>query len=213
MSPNPNPLMDLSPPASAHPNLSVGHVFGRGWAIVRDNLPLAIGGFLAVALLPTLVQLILGDSALIGFVTTLIVAPIVFSYYHILVRLNRGEPADFSNLTDGFQVFGTCIGVYFILAIAIVIGLVFLIIPGLFLAASLFPAYFLVLDERRSIGETLRRAWDLTEGRRLSLLILILVGALIAAAGLLALGVGVLLTAPIAVAGLAVAYDELRGAY
>lgn len=84
------------------------------------------------------------------------------------------------------------------------LGLLLLIIPGLFLGARLFAAPYLVVDKKTSYIDSFKRSWELTRGKTIKLILfgLALLGVIIL--GLLALLVGSLVS--IAVISIASTY-------
>ena len=66
-------------------------------------------------------------------------------------------------------------------SIVVMIGSVFLLIPGLFFAASFLFFIFAVAVENRGIIESLKRSWGLAEGARLKLGILVVASGIFGA--------------------------------
>ena len=200
-------------PSTYRPDLGIGYLFGKAWPVFKENLLVIVGSF-AIYLL---IGGALGSSdlwgtgmaaltSLIGFV---IAGPLVVGFYGILLRSLRGEQAQIPNLFDGFSRFGQAFGVYVLMIIAIVVGFIFLIIPGIIIAVGLWPALFLVYDEDLGVTATLQEAWDMTRGHRLQLFLLGIVLMFVAAIGVLALGVGIFFTGAFASLVAAAAYEEL----
>ena len=55
-------------------------------------------------------------------------------------------------------------GLSIVYTLGVLLGLVFLILPGIFFAVRWTPAYAYLLAEEETITESLSRAWDATEG-------------------------------------------------
>lgn len=79
----------------------------------------------------------------------------------------------------------TAIGLYpSAVLLALLIGLIvgagflLLILPGVYLAARLFPAIALLVAERRSIGDTVSRAWAITRGAAWQILLFLVLWVL-----------------------------------
>ncbi|QGJ69624.1 Hypothetical protein PBC10988_13060 [Planctomycetales bacterium 10988] len=122
-----------------------------------------------------------------------------------LFQLVRGEQPSFGVLFSGTN-FLPYLGVLLLLSIAVNLGMCLLIIPGLFLALSLWPAPFLVLENRYSVMNSFKKAWELTEGNRLTMLLIAFILGLINGAGALLLYVGMLFTLPFVNLAVIVAY-------
>ncbi|WP_049905767.1 hypothetical protein [Halorubrum californiense] len=65
-----------------------------------------------------------------------------------------------------------------IVAVTVVIGSVFLFVPGLFFAASFLFFIFAVAVEDRGLLSSLKRSWGLARGSRLKLIVLVVVSGL-----------------------------------
>lgn len=89
------------------------------------------------------------------------------------------------------------LGAKILSSIAVIIGLVLLIIPGIILAIAFIPVPYLVLERKLGPIEALKESWRITKGHRWQ--IALLLGALLGLnlLGLLALVVGLLVTVPI----------------
>jgi uncharacterized membrane protein len=199
------------------PDLRVGYLFGKAWSVFKDNLLLIVGSF-AIYLI---IQGLLGSSdlwggglaaltSLLGFV---IAGPLAVGFYGILLRRLRGEPAEMSNLFDGFSTFGQAFGVYVLLVLSVIVGLIFLIVPGIVIAVGLWPALFLVYDENRPVLDTLQHAWHMTRGHRLQLFVVGVAMMIVAFSGIIAFGVGIIFTGAFASLVGAAAYEEMSLAH
>jgi len=201
-------------PPAAPPNLEISHLFRRGWEAFKQKPGLVIGAGLVAGVLTSLDNFVAEGSALefpLSVASLLLLAPLTVGFDWLTLNLVRGESAEFSTLFSGFQRLGRSVGVFWLGAILVGIGLVLLVVPGLILSAGLLPAVFLVMDSELDATDCLRRAWKMTEGRKGQLLLLELALVGFNLLGLLVLVVGVLVTSAMSVVILAVAYDELSG--
>ena len=96
-------------------------------------------------------------------------------------------------------------------SIAVAVGLVLLIVPGLIAMVLFMFSTFLVIDRGLGPIEALKASMEMTKGNRLPLFGFILLCMLIILIGVLALGVGLLVAAPIVGLGFAYAYRLLSG--
>lgn len=195
------------------PNLSIGYLFSRSWPRFKENLWVLVGTFTVYALLIGIGSDTWdGDRtgggllSLIGFVIT---GPLTAGLYWMMLKVQRDEPVEFTDLFAGFGEFGRAFGVYALMTIAIVIGIILLIVPGLILAVGLWPAMFLVMDDELGVMDTLRKAWAMTDGHRMQLFVLGVVLFFLAILGLVAFIIGVFFTGTLASLVAAAAYDEL----
>ena len=190
------------------PNLSVGYIFGKAIEIFKTNTGLVLGAFLIYGLIMSIPQVILGDT-MGSLVVMLGAGPMALGYQGMMLKVIRNEPAEISNLFDGFQQFVPALGLYVLTAIAVGVGLLLLIVPGIIVALGIWPAFMLMYDGSEGLVETLQRAWNLTNGYKMTLFILFLITALFVLAGLIALIIGVIVTGAIGSLVYALAYEEL----
>jgi uncharacterized membrane protein len=194
------------------PDLSIGHLFGRSWALFKEHLGLVVGAYVVFLLItgflsdPDLDGDRSGLLSLIGFV---VAGPLTAGLYALMLRVHRHEPTSFSDLFNGFQEFGRAFGVYVLYSLAVGIGLVLLIVPGVILAIGLWPALYLVMDADLGVVDTLKEAWAMTDGYRLRLFGLGVVLFFLAAAGFIVFFIGFFFTGALATLVAAAAYEEL----
>lgn len=210
-----DPVASYSDAQAYRPDLRIGAVLSRAWNVYKHNLGIVLG---ATALYMLIILVLSGGEALglgLGFQFTgnllvvILGGPLTVGYYGVLLRVVRGQEASIGNLLDGFQHFARALGVYILMALATLVGLILLIIPGIIVAVGLWPSLYLVYDERHGVVDTLQRAWELTRGHKFELFVLGVVLIVIGVLGLVALLVGVLFTMAFAYVAAAVAYEEL----
>ena len=113
--------------------------------------------------LPLALELPLGVATLLWTLAT--VALVTTSLLAFRALCTDDRPGE---LTDGLLV-GTVHGVAaaLFLGVAVGVGLLLLVLPGLFLAAALAFTYPYVAVDRENALEAMRRSWSLTSGHRL----------------------------------------------
>jgi uncharacterized membrane protein len=94
--------------------------------------------------------------------------------------------------------------------IAVFIGLVLLIVPGIYLALRFLFVPYLVVDRKLGVGAAFTESSRMTEGRKWQLLGFVLLLILINIVGALLLLVGLLVTMPVTMIALAHAYRTLE---
>jgi uncharacterized membrane protein len=204
----------MEPPAPYRPDLSLGNLFARSWPLFKENLGLLVGSFIVYALLVGMGSSITGDEGgssvdLLGLVTFVITGPLTAGLYAMMLRVHRHEPIAFTDLFEGFREFGRAFGVYALSSLAIIVGLILLVVPGIILAVGLWPALFLVMEDDLGVVDTLKEAWAMTDGYRLQLFGLGVALFFFFLAGVLAFVVGLFFTGAFSVLVAAAAYEEL----
>ena len=154
----------------------------------------------------------------------------------ISLRLWTGRPASFDMLFTGFRKFWPAVGLWLagyvfwtamehlqtllsafaasrgIENASLVAGLA-LAVPGSILAVALSPAPLVLLETPLGLVPSLRMALDLTLGHRWQLFFVLLASLVFGLSGLLAFGVGLLITIPVSQILLVGAFNELVQAY
>jgi len=173
---------------SPRPNMAFDHLFRRGFGTFRENALLCIMFslvMLAASYVPTLLMKTVpgfGSPDFYGAAPSpsgaLIVLLIMFvfgvfhfgplnaGYSWVFLRLVRGESPAFAEVFAGFGRFGVAVGVTVLVGIAVGLGSVLLIVPGIIIALGLFAGPYLILDDDRGPLDTLARSWELTRGHK-----------------------------------------------
>ncbi|XGB41090.1 MAG: hypothetical protein LVS60_12045 [Nodosilinea sp. LVE1205-7] len=188
----------------------MGQYFSRGWQIFTAY------GWQFV--LFTLIYLGLSLAVSQVFPETLavifnnIITPVLgVGYLCVAFQIARGRPKTFADFFGGFRKFLPVLLTSLVSSLLICLGLILLVIPGIYLAVAYVFAQPLVIDKHLdfwSAMETSRRIitkkWFSFFGLGLLLFLLILVS-------LMALGVGILVGAPLASCIIAAAYEDIVG--
>lgn len=127
-----------------------------------------------------------------------------------IVRINlnvgRGKPAEIGMLFSGGPFFVRILGGSILYGLLISIGLVALIIPGVYLALKYWPFYYFIVDRDCGVGDSFSLAGEYTTGNKLNSFWLFLISLGLATVGMLMCCVGAILTYPIASLMWAVGY-------
>lgn len=225
---------DTSRPTPGGPvTIETGDVISTAWQITKRNLGFLVALILIAVLLEILVMLpgiamdVMAEIQkqqngqvnipLKLFASLWQIPSNLFSIFltcgqtMILLKLARGEQATLGELFGGGRFFLRMVLCSIIFGIAVGIGFVLCIIPGIIVALALLPfATALVAEDLPGI-EALSRAWELTKGNRLTLLVLVFASVGIAILGFLACGVGLLVAAPLIAMMNTVAYLRMSG--
>ncbi|NJL46726.1 MAG: hypothetical protein HC929_03515 [Leptolyngbyaceae cyanobacterium SM2_5_2] len=201
--------------------VKIGDYFSRGWAIFKDYA----WGFILFTFVLALINAVLSrlpsplgmgmpeDSQGQGLnlVASILNPVLAAGYYCVAFQIARNRPKSFSDFFNGFKKFLPLFLTSLVSGLLIALGLVFLIVPGIYLAVSYMFAQLFVIDKNMnfwSAMETSRRLitkkWFAFFGLGILLFLLVLAGVLI-------LGIGALVTVPLATCVLAAAYEDIVG--
>lgn len=188
-------------PASIPPQTpGVGSALGRGWRSMKSNF---LVYFLAV--------LVLGafllpynlyeegdsgrDSGLLALIETaymLLLYPIIkYGADLLFLRGVRGDPLEVKSLFDGFRNYVNIVLASLLVMGLVGIGLIVLIIPGIYVACRLVFVGYLVMDEELDPIAAVEASWRITRGHALKIFLLGLTSIFLFFFGLLLLLVGV----------------------
>ncbi len=197
---NPSQEALVNQAKSAQTPFDLGACFSAAWSALNRDL----GRNLLLSLLGLLV-LAVGSGLSFG----LLAGPLFLGVVRLNQRILRGEPADANALFSGFSEFGPALGLALVSGVLTAIGYLLCILPGLYLAVAWAASWHLLADGRGSF-------WDCMEISRRAVtahwgwaLLLILVAHVVGWVGVLACGIGLLLTLPFAILVITAAFDRL----
>lgn len=196
-----------------HPDLEVRSLFARSWERFKANLWPTVAVFIVYSLLSSAGNFWGEDGGLGELIMFIISGPITAGAYMYALYVVRGAQPDYGVLFSGFQRFGRAFGVFALYWLMVVVGLVLLVVPGIYVAIALMPAMYLVLDDDLGVIESLQKAWAMTEGYRGSIFIVLLAILGLNLLGLTVFFVGVVFTGALSLLVGAQLYDELDRAY
>ena len=189
-------MTDATPPSPPPPAFGVGRVLSRSLRVfARRLIPIMIVSY-PTLLLSYLIIDLGADTVIAGLIefAVLTVFGAFASVYVILLiaSAERGGRADIAGSVGAAVFMAPTVSLISLLAtMLLALGFLALIIPGVFLAAALFPLYPALALERDGLG-SFSRAMDLTRGYRWPIL-----GLLICLALLLLLAALILIVPPI----------------
>ena len=147
----------------------------------------------------------------LGLISTLVAAPLLLGLTIYSLNLFRNGSANYNNIFDGFNSLGKALGVYFLMIILIILGMILLIIPGIILAFGFSMAYYVMIDKPElGIVDTLKESWKIMKGNKTKLLGLSLRFIPWAILGILCLVVGVIFVLPWMQMSYASFYEEIK---
>jgi uncharacterized membrane protein len=196
----------------------VGASIRRGWGVFQENVFFLVAVFVIVSVAYVVIERAetLGErlpypAELLIFVGYLVVVAIVeIGIINVCLKLIDSGNAKFEDLTSAIGVFVKFLIATVLYGLMVGLGIVFLIIPGVYLAIKFgFFGHFIV-DEGLDPFEALKASSQLTDNVKLELFVFFLLIIAINFLGLLCLGVGVFVSWPVSRLALVNVYRELR---
>jgi len=185
-----------------HNHFSHGELLRFGWEKTKQHLWFLIG----IMFFYFLITFITADLPVIRDIVSMLMTISLVALSFVIVD---GHVPHYRNLLAPFQNYKITLH-YFLAMImyilAIIVGLILLILPGIYLAIRLQFALYLVIEhENMRPTEAFKKSWEMTKGLFWKLFVFGIIFILVNIAGFLALGVGLIITLPVTM----IAYTQL----
>jgi hypothetical protein len=181
-----------------------GTYIRRGWEIFQEN----IGMFIGYTLITIAISV---AAAFIPFGSLLVSGPLTAGFYIVANKISKGEPYEFGTFFKGFDFFVPLLLWTLIGGIFIALGLVALIVPGIYLAvAYTFVPLFIVFG-KIEFWDGMEFSRKLVIKKWWNIFGFVLLLMLINMAGALAFLVGLLFTIPLTYCAIYVAFEDIVG--
>jgi uncharacterized membrane protein len=217
-----------TPPVAAPEEGLVSYSLRGGWEILKRDPAVMIGFCLLKIPITAIAAWILGGAMAIGAISSADVAP--FEQFRKLIygsavglldgflsagilyaalRIMRREPAPFETLFAAFRRFVPIILAYVIVQLVVGFGILFFIVPGIIFALAFSQWPLLIMDRGAGGPESLGQSWHVMRGYKADYFLLWLVLITVNFAGLIPLGLGLLVTVPFTYATQAAFYERV----
>jgi hypothetical protein len=153
---------------------------------------------------PTHLMFNLGGSFIVGCFGNVLMAGL----FLMGLKQIRGEQISVGDVFLGFKRFGSLVGANLLTGLMIVIGIVLLIVPGLFLSGLLVMVPLLILDRNMGTVEAIQECWDRLRPYAFSLFGLMFVLGLVQVLGFCLCCVGALFTLPVYFIAMGLTYNN-----
>jgi uncharacterized membrane protein len=156
-------------------------------ALKRDFLTIVLGYFVWMIVVAVLTA---------TFVGLIIVPALGIGFFRFNLKAIRNQSPSISDLFDGFDLFGPALAWALVQSILIFVGYIFCLLPGIYLAVAWHFSGYLLADKKFGFWECMEVSRRIITAHWGWALLLIIVGSIIAYAGLLACLIGILVTIP-----------------
>ena len=192
-------------------SFSIQEAFGKAWDVfvadwrlflviqVCTSLILFLAAFFADKVLEGTFTRLLADVLKLGL-QIIIGLGLMFVYLRVYDGIET-EPLD---MFDPLPLFWGYAGVMILYILGVGIGLVLLVIPGIVLASGWSLAHYIMIETNKNPVDALKESWALTEGHKLNISLFAVICFALNFVGMLAFGLGLLITLPLT--GLAYAH-------
>ncbi len=124
----------------------------------------------------------------------LLVGPIEYGVKFAHLKAARNDRLDVTDMFAAFQNYWHAVLAGLLVGVIVVIGFVFLIVPGIFLWCKLAFTPYLIVDRKMGVIDAVQESWRLTSGHAGKVFCIGLLSIPIFIAGLMCLGVGVIVS-------------------
>lgn len=188
----------------------------QAWGIVKRNarlIVLLMAAFIVFNVVQSAASNYFRETALSIIVSLAFSALSVFfeiGLLKIFLKLVDGVKAEFQELWAYPQYFVNLLVSSILFGLIVGVGLILLIVPGIYLALRLqFYSYY-VVDKNAGITDSLKMSWEKTRGKVLDLFLFALLLIALNILGALALLVGLLVTIPVSFVAITLLYRKLQ---
>lgn len=197
-----------TPTPSPGYTLALGEYLKAGWVLFKQYP----GGFVGFFLIYFVGQIVLNYAGKIGWLAALVVGPpMMMGNFIVSAKLLQQQTPEFSDFFAGFQFFLPLLLLALVSSVLVSIGLVLLIIPGVYLAVGYLFASCLVVDRRLDFWPAMELSRRTVTPMWFSIFAFCLLLLLLNVAGALLLGLGLLVSVPLSICSLTAAYADVFG--
>jgi uncharacterized membrane protein len=218
----------MTPQAGAPQPWEIGEVLGRAWEIYKANWGVLTGAVVVFYICVFVPQYGISMGIVLSgngpgtsgywpafggnnIITMLIESFFFVGLNRIFIAAARGETPQFATLFSGGSRMLPFFGTLLLMYIAIVIGFLCLVVPGVILMLGLGPALLFVSDTDLGVVDSLKASWEAMKGHKGNYFLFMLVGFCLMLAGALACCVGELVAFPLFLVAQAIIYTRISG--
>jgi hypothetical protein len=187
--------------------LRIWHCVGRAWRLTTSNFWAIVGGTFIGLLVLGVIQMIPLLGTVAGFFLSGVLYGGLYLYY---LKYVRGESADLGVIFSGFSAtFGPLMLASLVSSLLTTLGILLLILPGIYLAIAYLFTFLLIQDRKLDFWcamEVSRRVITAQWWRVFGLMI---VAGFFACLGIIGLFIGIFVTLPILFGAIVYAYEDL----
>ena len=199
--------------------VNIGNYFSNGWDLFKQYAVPFVGYFVltmliagALSVLPYPLGIDFSEERRGGGIVANILSPVLSAGMFIVAfKLEKGQSVTFSDFFRGFNNFLQIFLVNLVAGLLTAIGILLLIIPGVYLAVSYFFAMPMVIEKRFDFWTALETSRKLVTKQWFSIFGFSLLVGLLNVAGALLCGVGLLVTVPWSICTIVSAYTDIVG--
>lgn len=135
--------------------------------IMRKAKSQLSGQWGAAAVATLIYTALIGVASFTYVVEYLVYGPLTLGYCLFIIALTGYKSADYNTLFQGFNNFGQTLVAGLLISLAVTVGLVFLIVPGIILCLGFSMTFFIMVDDPDISGiDAIQASWKLMKGHK-----------------------------------------------
>ncbi len=180
----------------------------EGWELFKSRA----GEFIVFTVIILAASFVLSNLDFIGsLVSALITPPLYAGIIIVAFMLLRQQEVQFGDFFKGFNYFLPLVLAGIVSGILVTLGLILLIIPGVYLIVSYLFVSMLIVEHHMEFWQALETSRQIVTKNWFSVFIFVLILFAINLVGAIALGIGLLVTIPVSACSVCVAYRKIVG--
>jgi len=173
-----------------------GKWIGEGWDLVKQDM----GNYILISLIFFLLNGV-----------PLIQGALIAGFHIYTMKKLMGRRAEFGDLFKGFNFFIPTLVAALLIGLFSFIGTIFCIVPGLVIAAMYKFTYLFIVDKRMDFWPAMQASHAVVKNDYFGFTMFLLLAVLVNILGFFVCIVGLLVTIPVTIAAITVAYKEIVG--
>ena len=186
------------------PKFAISEVFQTSWKCTKAQIWVLVGLFIGFTILSLIISLFampaqssITGQIIVNIISLIISSLFVLGYLKNIFQALDGEEPQFSAYGQQSRKILTFIIANILYSLAVLIGLVLLIVPGVYLALRLQFYMAFIIEEDAGIMDSLKRSWEITQGQTMQLFLIWLTMVGIGLLGCILFFIGVFVAMPV----------------
>lgn len=156
---------------------------GKAKSQLKGRWGLAIGAMLVATIIMSIFSIIgdtcCEDSATIrticSIITILIGGAMTIGICQFTLNMAGDSEAAFSDIFSGFNIFLKALGLYILVGIAVMVGFIIIVIPGIILSLMFSQCFYIMADDREiGIIDCMKKSSQMMKGHKWEYFVLVL---------------------------------------